>query len=230
MADTLNSTVYETDDILAIVTAVGGYLSEKGTRGEPLRPPKIRYMNHAKRLGRWNDPDAKESFSNVMNNWHGGTSDICLVRPSKVEINALVALAEAADAKDDHYYAPRKVAADVIGALYDVMVDPCRIVRAAPYGQREKMRAEHREKALKDIQSLGLGIRLNPKAKGRKAYTLENLKKKLKGRKNNLTNQEHKLRVALRKVKALEKTVPVIEASITKMTADIAEREKELDE
>ena len=92
------------------------------------------------------------------------------------------------------------------------------------------MRAEHREKALKDIQSLGLGIRLNPKAKGRKAYTLENLKKKLKGRKNNLTNQEHKLRVALRKVKALEKTVPVIEASITKMTADIAEREKELDE
>lgn len=228
MADTLNSTVYETDDILAIITAVEKHLSAKGIKGNDLRPPKIRYMNQAKRMGRWNDPNAKESFSHVQNDWRGGTSDVCLVRPSKIELNALVALAEAADAKDDHYYAPRKVAADVIGALYDVMVDRYRIGHNVAYRERDKMRAEQRETVLKEIQSLGLGIRLNPKAKGRKAYTLENLKKTLKGRKNNLANQQGKLRVAKGKVKRLAAKIPSIEESITKMEANIAKREKEL--
>ena len=228
MADTLNSTVYETDDILAIISAVTKYLIANSMKGNDLRPPKIRYMNQAKRLGHWDDPEVKESFSHVQNDWQGGTSDVCLVRPSKVEINALVALAEAADAKDDHYYAPRKVAADVIGALYDVMVDRYRIGHNVAYKQRDKLRAEQREKVLKEIQSLGLGIRLNPKAKGRKAYTLENLKKTLKGRKNNLSNQQSKLRVAQGKVKRLKDKIPSIEESITKMEANIAAREKEL--
>lgn len=228
MADTLNSTVYETDDILAVISATEKHMIKKGIKGNDLRPPKIRYMNQAKRMGRWDDPNAKESFAHVQNDWRGGTSDVCLVRPSKIEINALVALAEAADAKDDHYYAPRKVAADVIGALYDVMVDRYRVGNNVAYRERDKMRAEQRETVLKEIQSLGLGIRLNPKAKGRKAYTLENLKKKLKGRMNNLSMQQGKLRVAKRKVERLEETIPTIEESIKKMEANIAEREKDL--
>jgi len=219
MADILNSTVYETDDILAIIKATQVYMQANKLKVDSYAGPKIRYMNQ--KYQSWNATTADQSFARVFNDrWHRKDMEVCILRPSKIEINALIALAEAADADDADYCAPQKVTNDVIGAIWDALID-----RFLRYSENADT---IREKGIKALKTQGLKVRINPKAKGRKAYTLENLQKTLRGRKNNLANQQGKLRVARGKVTRLEAKIPTIQASIKKMEANVAEREKEL--
>ena len=214
----LNGTVYETDDIVALVAGVCEFVIKHNKLKLHYGAPtvkKIRYLNQKKRTWGWSRRIAdheEESFASIE-----GSREItvCVLRPTKVELNALVALAEAAEGDCEEYCAPKKVTIDVIRAIYNSV--------ASAWSLSSDERDKVREKAVADLAS-DLYIRINPKAEGRKEYALANLEKKLQGKRNNLKSQERQLKRTENSAAHYRKKVATIKADLVKMEANLAKK------
>jgi hypothetical protein len=218
MSEILNSTVYETSDIVNIVAAVYDLLKKKGRAyASPPTVKKIRYLNAKKRSYNWRNRGTDDSFANVMGGgYYHRSMEICILRPSKVELNALIALAEAATGDDKNYSAPQKVTRDVITSIYNRLIKPT-------YGPGET-RSSARDAAI-NLISDSHSICINPTAKGRKAYTLANLKKRVVSKQNGIENIEYKIIRAKASLKYYEDKLPVAKAALKKLETNLAAKE-----
>lgn len=147
--DVVNGTVYDQDDVVAVVKAVVQAVTPTFSNNLPRRGLKICYMNDLTHTGR---------HAELHNTYYGvAPYDLRLVRPTKFKVPPLVMLAEAASGAHRNTV-PRQVLVDIVSAL-------------AGLGYNSQAGA-----ALAAVDTAGLNIRIHAKAKRKAAFTLANLR------------------------------------------------------
>lgn len=163
-----NGTVYDTDDIVKLVK-----LAKNETNVDYERIGlKIRYLNDLY--------DGKHARLITGGYYSTKPIELAILRPSKIQVNALMWLAQSADA-------------DVLTVPKVVLDDVVRAMGMNRWGWVDSST----ERALLEMAAKrGLQLRMHNKAKGRKAFTLENIRQQLKDKEATVYHTERKLRNA----------------------------------
>ena len=174
-ANIINSTIYDTEDLRKILSICAYHSTEfnRTVRGAKCGI-KIRYMNDlfVRPTSRITTTEKCKLHAKVISKYYWQSYDyaeVAIVRPAKIQVNALIWLADAGDS--EMLNLPSVVVRDVVTSV------------CAP-GRFDS--TEPAIRAYKDVKAKGLHIRMHRKPKGRKLYTLSNLQKKIDAKADHL--------------------------------------------